>query len=191
MPPASRSWSAGRIAGTLTALVHAQGLLDVASGATKRARDTLARSANQWAASGRVWEENWARLDTCRAHLRANQRAQATGLAREVRERALALGSTPLVAAAEEMLAVGPRTALDPEPWSPLTAREFEVARLVADGLTNMAIAAELGVAPKTASAHVEHILAKLAMARRAEIAAWVAGNPVLHSGPHGEDREE
>ena len=53
--------------------------------------------------------------------------------------------------------------------------REFEVARHVADGLTNAAIAEELGLSPKTVSAHIEHILAKLGATRRAEIAAWVA----------------
>jgi DNA-binding CsgD family transcriptional regulator len=56
----------------------------------------------------------------------------------------------------------------------PLTAREYEVALLVAHGLTNRQIAAELFITPKTASAHVEHILAKLGAARRAEIAAWL-----------------
>ena len=61
------------------------------------------------------------------------------------------------------------------EPWRPLTAREFEVARLVAEGLTNGAIAETLGLSPRTVGAHVEHILAKLAVTRRAEIAAWVA----------------
>ena len=64
------------------------------------------------------------------------------------------------------------------EPWYPLTAREFEVARLVADGLTNRAIAARLVLAPKTVSAHVEHILTKLGANRRTEIAAWVARVP-------------
>ena len=71
-----------------------------------------------------------------------------------------------------------------PEPWAPLTAREFEVARCVADGLTNVEIAAELGITPKTAASHVEHILAKLGVGRRAEIAAWTASRPVLHSPP-------
>jgi len=42
-------------------------------------------------------------------------------------------------------------------------------------GLTNAQIAAELVLSPKTVSAHVEHILAKLGVARRAEIAAWAA----------------
>lgn len=54
-----------------------------------------------------------------------------------------------------------------------LTARELEVARLVATGATNRQIAAQLSISPKTVSAHVEHILTKLDAARRAEIAAW------------------
>ena len=48
------------------------------------------------------------------------------------------------------------------------------MARLVAAGNTNRQIAAELFLSPKTVSAHVEHILAKLGAARRAEIDAWV-----------------
>ena len=62
------------------------------------------------------------------------------------------------------------------EPWRPLTVREFEVARLIAEGMTNAQIGAELSVSPKTVSAHVEHILAKLGVARRTEVAAWAAG---------------
>ena len=49
------------------------------------------------------------------------------------------------------------------------------MARLISEGLTNAEIADELGIAPKTASSHVEHILAKLGAARRAEIAAWAS----------------
>jgi DNA-binding NarL/FixJ family response regulator len=60
------------------------------------------------------------------------------------------------------------------EPWHPLTGRELEVATLLADGLTNAAIAERLGVSPRTVSAHVEHILAKLGVGRRVEVAAWV-----------------
>jgi DNA-binding CsgD family transcriptional regulator len=99
--------------------------------------------------------------------------------------------SRPLAAAAAELLSAWTRAAAEAEPWAPLTAREFAVARLVAEGHTNGEIGAELHVAPRTASAHVEHILAKLGVGRRAEIAAWVADRPVLHSRPHGRDREE
>ncbi len=81
----------------------------------------------------------------------------------------------PLVLARAEALA---RTARgrghEDEPWRLLTVREFGVARRIADGMTNAQIAVELFVSPKTVSAHVEHILAKLGASRRAEIAAWV-----------------
>ena len=77
------------------------------------------------------------------------------------------------------------------DPWAPLTAREFQIARLVTEGRTNVEIAEELGIARKTVSAHLEHIFAKLGIGRRAEIAAWTASRPVLHSRPHGNDREE
>jgi DNA-binding CsgD family transcriptional regulator len=57
----------------------------------------------------------------------------------------------------------------------PLSARELEVAGLVAAGATNREIGVALAIAPRTASAHIEHILRKLGVARRAQIAAWVA----------------
>jgi DNA-binding CsgD family transcriptional regulator len=53
---------------------------------------------------------------------------------------------------------------------------------LIAEGRTNPEIAEELGIAPKTASSHVEHILAKLGASRRAEIASWTSAverNPI------------
>ena len=58
-------------------------------------------------------------------------------------------------------------------PWHPLSDREFEIALLVADGLTNKQIADRLFLAPKTAGHHVSAILAKLGVRRRAEVAAW------------------
>jgi pimeloyl-ACP methyl ester carboxylesterase/DNA-binding CsgD family transcriptional regulator len=55
-----------------------------------------------------------------------------------------------------------------------LTGRELEVAELVAEGLTNQAIARRLSVAPRTAETHVENIRRKLQVRSRAQIAAWV-----------------
>jgi pimeloyl-ACP methyl ester carboxylesterase/DNA-binding CsgD family transcriptional regulator len=60
------------------------------------------------------------------------------------------------------------------QPGPRLTAREFEVAELVAEGLTNHSIARRLSVAPRTAEAHVENIRRKLQVRSRAQIAAWV-----------------
>lgn len=56
-----------------------------------------------------------------------------------------------------------------------LTKRERQVAELVAEGLTNRAIASRLVISQRTAQGHVEHILVKLGFTSRAQIAAWVA----------------
>ncbi|MEU7891928.1 LuxR C-terminal-related transcriptional regulator [Nonomuraea sp. NPDC049152] len=58
---------------------------------------------------------------------------------------------------------------------SPLTRREMEIARLVAQGMSNKAIAAALVIAQRTAEGHVEHILGKLGFSSRVQIAAWVS----------------
>jgi DNA-binding CsgD family transcriptional regulator len=60
-----------------------------------------------------------------------------------------------------------------PAPDGELTAREREVAVLLAEGLTNSELAARLYISPKTAAVHVSNILMKLQMSSRAEVAAW------------------
>ena len=56
-----------------------------------------------------------------------------------------------------------------------LTARELEVLALVAQGRTNKEIGSRLYMSSKTASAHVSHILEKLAARNRGEAAAIAA----------------
>lgn len=57
---------------------------------------------------------------------------------------------------------------------SVLTPREREVAGLIVRGITNREIASTLRIAERTADSHVEHILTKLDLRTRAQIAAWV-----------------
>ena len=56
-----------------------------------------------------------------------------------------------------------------------LTAREREVASLIAQGRTNRQIAAKLVITERTAETHVQNILNKLGFSSRAQIAAWTA----------------
>ena len=60
-------------------------------------------------------------------------------------------------------------------PPSSLTQREHEIAELVAGGLSNKAIAAELSISHTTAARHVANIMNKLGFNSRSQIAAWVA----------------
>jgi DNA-binding NarL/FixJ family response regulator len=59
-------------------------------------------------------------------------------------------------------------------PPAGLTRREAEVARLVAEGLSNRAIAERLHVSERTAEAHVQHILTKLGLGKRTQVARWL-----------------
>jgi class 3 adenylate cyclase/DNA-binding CsgD family transcriptional regulator len=56
-----------------------------------------------------------------------------------------------------------------------LTRRELEIARLVAEGLTNREIASRSFISVRTAEYHVEQIRNKLGFNSRSQIAAWFA----------------
>ena len=55
-----------------------------------------------------------------------------------------------------------------------LTRREREVAELVADGMTNRAIAERLFIAERTVEGHIEHAFNKLGLTSRTQLAAWM-----------------
>lgn len=156
-------------------IVHATGLVRLAEGSITAAREALMDAIPLWEDRGRIWEALWARLDLAAANLRSNRYADAMTLVREVREAARAMGSEPLLTRAGQLERTAKGRGAEVEAWHPLTVREFEVAQLITAGMTNAELADELSISPKTASAHVEHILAKLGVSRRAEIAAWAS----------------
>ena len=55
-----------------------------------------------------------------------------------------------------------------------LSTREREVAGLITRGYSNRQIARELVISERTVDTHVSHIMHKLALGSRAQIAAWV-----------------
>lgn len=92
----------------------------------------------------------------------------------------------PAQVAIEEALSLQvPDPAAAPPPGGSLsshllTAREREVARLIARGLTNRQIADELVIAVRTAHAHVGNILGKLGFSSRSQIAIWALDHGLL-----------
>jgi DNA-binding CsgD family transcriptional regulator len=74
------------------------------------------------------------------------------------------------------------RTEASPrQTWAPLTGRESEVAKLVAQGLTNAQIAQGLVITEKTAAHHVQNILDKLDFRSRTQIAGWAVDRGLIH----------
>ena len=74
---------------------------------------------------------------------------------------------------AGEPAAASPAAA--PAGPGPLARREADVARLVAEGLTNKEIGSRLFISERTVDSHVRSILNKLGFSSRAQIAAWMA----------------
>jgi DNA-binding NarL/FixJ family response regulator len=61
-----------------------------------------------------------------------------------------------------------------------LTAREVEVLRLLARGLSNKEIARQLVISPKTAGSHVENIYAKTGASNRAQASLFAVKHGLL-----------
>jgi non-specific serine/threonine protein kinase len=93
------------------------------------------------------------------------QRAMADGAAMDLdRAIAYALDNAPQSP---------PPRADEASPLGGLSARESEVAQLIARGRTNRQIAEKLVISERTAARHVENILAKLGLPNRTQVARW------------------
>lgn len=97
--------------------------------------------------------------------VRAGRAAAAATLAREALPTARRLGMAPWV----------PRLERLANPHGTLTARELEVASLVAEGLSNREIADRLVLSERTAENHVQSILRKLGLANRSQVAVHMS----------------
>jgi non-specific serine/threonine protein kinase len=85
-------------------------------------------------------------------------------------------GSLAVENAVAEALGGVPRRGPQRTPDMPLTAREREVAGLIAQGASNRQIAEKLVIGERTAEAHVSNMLAKLGLSTRVQLAAWAVG---------------
>ena len=117
------------------ALDHADGLLRTSAGSTVAARASLEAAIAGWEALGRTWEAAWATARprglpaALEPRVRGDRAAARGGGLRRARSAAC-----PLLKRAGELKAIARQRGAEEEPWRPLTAREFEIARLVAEG---------------------------------------------------------
>ncbi|OLT28267.1 LuxR family transcriptional regulator [Nocardiopsis sp. CNR-923] len=190
-PPgtADRARRVRALAGEVAAAMPVTGPVQRAHAASCAARFAVidgaepGRALTAWRTAVTDWERTPMPLYLARARLcaaewavRAGDRSGAARDMRQVHAAAVARGAEPLARAAAD-LARRLGTALSEGAGPPaapagLTARETEVARLLAVGSTNAQIAEALFIAPKTASVHVSNILGKLGVANRAAAGA-------------------
>jgi DNA-binding CsgD family transcriptional regulator len=135
----------------------------------------LCRRVTEAFGYGFVYEAARARWRLAEALLAAGERDAAQVEWEQAREAAGKLRAVPLEGA---LLDFGRRARFGSSggqtsvPQGELTAREAEVLRLVAEGLTNREIAERLFIAQKTVSVHVSNILGKLGVSTRTQAAA-------------------
>ena len=146
----------------------------------------------RWDALGICYDAAYARWRRAEALLAVGgERDEIELILRTAHQVTVDLDARPLRA---ELEALGRRARIalgDPRSGDPsaaleqaeLTPREIEVLTLLADGLTNRAIAAELFISSKTVSVHVSRILGKLAVPNRAAAAAAASGLGISRSG--------
>lgn len=137
-----------------------------------RAARLLGVAAAQWQSLATVIE------DAFPLHARSSSRCRAAALdalgeARFAEHFRLGQARPLAVLSADGAAPTANGAAEDSAP--PLTRREWEVARLIAQGYTNKAIAAELVLSPHTVGGHVERLFNKLGISTRAQVAAWLA----------------
>jgi DNA-binding CsgD family transcriptional regulator len=113
-------------------------------------------------ASGGRAEEAVAMLDEALAR---HEEAGAEAWARRVRAEMRALGARPGRRGSRRRPTTG---------WASLTDTERAVSRLVAEGLTNAAVARRLYMSPHTVNTHLRHIFAKLGVSNRVALASLV-----------------
>ena len=156
--------------------LHVEGLLLAAEGRLEEAVESLAASCTASDRRRVAWVEAAARTELAKARAALGGRE---GASLDAAAAAEALAAWPGwrrdEATALERRLRGAPTAPSTSGPAELTAREREVAALVAEGRSNGQIAAALYISTKTASVHVSNILTKLGMGNRAEIAAWWA----------------
>jgi len=149
---------------------HAEGVLLLVEGDAGAALGPLRRAAATWREHGAPYEIARVRVSIGAALRQLGDEETAALEFDEARRVFRELGARP------DLARLDAATGDQPAPGTPdhgLSGREVEVLRLVAAGLTNRAIAADLGISERTVDRHVSNIFTKLDVSSRAAATAF------------------
>ena len=125
--------------------------------------------------------------DAEQARNSAVERALVRALGPQDADRLIHAGRTMPAQQATELAMTVASGAAPADPERPqqmsLTRRERQVAALVASGRTNRQIGRVLGISEKTAEVHLHHVMSKLDVRSRAEVAAWAVAQHLSAPG--------
>lgn len=151
--------------------------------------DALRSISNAWSDRHRV-------LDALRTQAvlgmleTASDRSAGIALLKQVNTGLAACGATAdadIVASLLRSLGTRSRARSRVSQVGPLTKRELEIARLVASGLKNSEVAAQLYLSEKTVAAHLSNIYGKLEVRSRVQLTAWINDNDPAAQDPLAE----
>jgi ATP/maltotriose-dependent transcriptional regulator MalT len=150
----------------------AEALVLAAGGDPERARGAIEDAIGLLARVGARYELARARVDLARCLLALNRTDAARAELQRAGRAFDELGAARRVHTLLEEAGRAPRGATPPARPRGLSARELQVLRLVAEGLSNQQIAKQLVVSEFTVKRHVANILTKLDLPTRAAAAA-------------------
>jgi len=151
-------------------------------------RNDPATALSECAAASRLWHRLPAPYRLCRLRLLSGRACvtlgdRETGIAdiEAARDGFSKLGAKPDLKEASAVLGV-----VSSGPDGPLTKRQLQVLRLIAEGLTNREIAARLDLSERTVDRHVSDILTRIDAPTRAAATAYAASNGLLGQAAPG-----
>jgi DNA-binding CsgD family transcriptional regulator len=145
------------------------GELDTDAGRSDAAAEHLQTSLHLADACAAPFERALTLLSLAELHAATGKRSEAEDLLEEVRAICTPLGARPTLERADALIArLASMKATPPAYPAGLSAREVEVLRLVASGLTNAQVADRLFLSPRTINAHLTTIYTKLNVPSRA-----------------------
>jgi DNA-binding CsgD family transcriptional regulator/tetratricopeptide (TPR) repeat protein len=159
-----------------------RGLVARSASEPKRASVELGRATDGFTGMAMPYEAavsrlNWAEVLAARAAPEGGEQARAAMLASEALDVLDRLGARPAADRARRLLrqlGVRPTTAARGGGPGRLSARETEIARLVAEGLSNPEIAERLFISQRTVTTHLQRIYQRLGISSRTALTRYV-----------------